>query len=435
MKKMNSGITSAVKNVKWYLLLSSVLLLCNPAFVTNAKAEEVSTVNLDLNQEKLKEDSVQKITLHTYVGDDGQMVKSITYLLKDISKLGNITPEDFQITIGDESYKVNDIKVMGNNVKLYVDDFRYLGKDVLNEKMQSTHYDFAVDCRVDVLDLKKGDTYGINTKTADNFVKGTYTGSNGIELPYWLYMPEGAAKVPLMLWEHGGGEVLSTSFERANILNNRGAVSWIENGYQTAVLSFQFPENYSFGISSKLDQLKKMEDYNVVIHEFIQEMINKGTVDSKRVYISGASSGGGAVLRFLMQYPDFFAAALPICAKDTLVPISLPYGLAFKFDGNLGLNNSDHQKCYEDISDLMNHYNITNVPIWFVQAENDPVCTSYTSKILYQVLKEKGAQNNKITMYTDEEMQNAGQKIYHSSWVPVFQNKEIMDWVYAQSKK
>lgn len=420
-----------VKCTKRCLLLSMTLLLGNTAFTAQAKAETVTAASTGRGQGV----TVENVTLHTYVGDDGQEAESITYLLKDMKELGTITPEDFKITIGNDSYKVNDIKIMGNNVKLYVDAFRYLGKTVYNEKMQSTHYDFAVDSTVDALDLKKGDSCRVMTRTADDFVKGTFTGSNGIELPYWLYLPSGSSKVPLMLWEHGGGEVLATSLEGANILNNRGAVSWIEDGYQTAVLSFQFPENYSFGISEKPDQLKKMQEYNEVIHEFIQDLINKGKVDSKRVYISGASSGGGAVLRFVMQYPDFFAAALPICAKDTLIPISQPYGLAYKFNGSLALNDQDYQKCYQDISGLMKHYNITGVPMWFVQAENDPVCTSYTSRILYQVLKDQGAKNNKITMYSDEEMKQAGQMIYHSSWVPAFQSREIMDWVYSQKKQ
>jgi predicted peptidase len=51
------------------------------------------------------------------------------------------------------------------------------------------------------------------------------------------------------------------------------------------------------------------------------------------------------------------------------------------------------------------------------------------------VLKDKGAKNNKITMYSDEEMKQAGQMIYHSSWVPAFKSREIMDWVYSQKKQ
>ena len=419
-----------IKCTRRCMLLSMVLMLSSTAFITTASADTGKASDAESH----KAVTVENVTLHTYVGDDGQEVESITYRLKDISALGSVAPDDFSITIGNERYLVNDIKIMGNNVKLYVDPFRYLGKTVYDEKMQPTHYDFSINSTIDGLDLKKGDSFQIKTRTADDFMKGTFKGSNGVELPYWLYMPAGSSKVPLMLWEHGGGEVLSSSFEGANILNNRGAVSWIEDGYQTAVLSFQFPENYSFGISEEPGQLKKMQDYNDVIHEFIQDLIKKGKIDSNRIYISGASSGGGAVLRFVMQYPDFFAAALPICAKDTLIPISRPYDLAYKFEGSLALTEQDYQKCYQDISDLMSHSDITNVPMWFVQAENDPVCTSYTSKILYQVLKDKGAQNNRITMYSDEEMKQAGQMIYHSSWVPALKSREIMDWVYKQKK-
>lgn len=113
-----------VKCTKSCLLLSMALLLCNTAFTAQAKAETVTAASTGRGQGV----TVENVTLHTYAGDDGQEVESITYLLKDIKELGSIAPEDFRITVGSDSYKVNDIKIMGNNVKLYVDDFGILEK-------------------------------------------------------------------------------------------------------------------------------------------------------------------------------------------------------------------------------------------------------------------------------------------------------------------
>ena len=228
--------------------------------------------------------------------------------------------------------------------------------------------------------------------------------------------------------------MLDSSYEGANLDKNKGAVTWMQHGKETAVLSVQYPTNYSFGISEKTEEWEQMCAYNDAKYELIQELIENGQIDENRIYISGASSGGGGVLSFVTQYPDLFAAALPICAKDVIVPMSETYGLAYKFDGELTISDEDYQECYQKMADYIEKHDITEVPIWFVHAENDPVCTSYTSTILYQVLEDMGAKNNKMTLYTDAEMLEAGQTFFHSSWVLAFNNQEMIDWIYDQVK-
>ncbi|MDF2487192.1 MAG: hypothetical protein K0R46_3360 [Herbinix sp.] len=385
------------------------------------------------NEGMQSEALIKEINIYAYVGDDGRLVNKITYEMDGAKKVNNLSKDDFEIKIGDKNYVVKDLKTEGNLLILETEDFHYDGIDKYSKNYTVTHYDFTVTCTIPELNFNK-DKCIIHTKILDDFTKGTFKASNGVELPYWLYLPEGVSNIPLMVWEHGGGEVLSSSYDGANITKNKGATVWIESGMNTAVLSFQYPENYSFGISSKPEELKMMEEYNVVKYELIQKLITAGQVDANRIYISGASSGGGAVLRFLMQYTDLFAAALPICAKDTIIPISEPYGLAFKMQGSLAISNEEYDHCYSEIKSLMNSYKITHIPIWFVQADNDPVCTSYTSKILYDVLNEMGAEKNKISMYTNDEMSAKGLSSLHSSWIVAFNDPEITKWIYNQSK-
>ena len=380
-----------------------------------------------------KEITIKGIHVYAYVGDNGRLVNHITYEVGDAAEFKELKKEDFEIKLGERSYAVNNIKSNYNELQLETEDFPYDGEDIYGSNFNVTHHDFSVECSSSTLNFKK-EKCQLHTKTLDDFIQGTFRASNGIKLPYWLYLPKSVAKVPLMIWEHGGGEVLSTSYKGANITKNKGASIWAESGLNTAVISFQYPQNYSFGISSKPEELKRMEEFNTVKYEFIQELIARGEVDEKRIYISGASSGGGAVLRFLMQYPELFAAALPICAKDTLIPISEPYGLAFKMQGSLMISKEEYAKCYQEIKKLMSGYDITHIPIWFVQAENDPVCTSYTSKILYDILQETGAKKNKITMYTNEEMNDKGLQSLHSSWIIAFNDLKMIEWVYEQRR-
>ena len=276
----------------------------------------------------------------------------------------------------------------------------------------------------------------LDTKTADDFEKSVFTASDGTEITYYLYMPEDAEKLPLMVWEHGGGEVLDASFDGANLVANRGAVAWVENGVETAVLSVQYPTNYSFGISEIPEELHQMEAYNTAKYELIEKLIADGKLDANRIYISGASSGGGGALRFMMQYPDLFAGALVICPKDTLVPMAEKYDLAYQLDDPslLKITDEEYQESYKQMEDVLKKYDISNIPIWFAHAENDPVCTSYTSIMANDILSKMGGAENRLTLYTDQQMQDAGQSIYHFAWVPALNDKEMLDWVYAQSK-
>lgn len=395
--------------------------------VTDQRIEEDNT-------DMMSKIDVREINVYAYVGDYGRVVNRIAYKVDDMKKVEGLSMEDFTIKLGDNSFAVKDLIKTDDEIVLETEEFFYDGIDVFGKNYAVTHYDYSVDCVETDLSFTKENCI-LHTRTLDDFVSGTFKASNGVELPYSLYLPDGAKDLPLMLWEHGGGEVLDTSYEGANITKNKGASIWIESGINTGVLSFQYPKNYSFGISARPNELKTMEEYNVVKYEFIQMLINGGQIDGNRVYISGASSGGGAVLRFLMQYPDFFAAALPICAKDTLIPISEPFGLAFKMEGSLAISDEDYNKCYSEIKDLMGDYHITDTPVWFIQAENDPVCTSYTSKIMYDVLNEMGAKNNKITMYTDDEMAANNVESLHSSWVVAFNDPEIIKWTYEQIKE
>ena len=241
--------------------------------------------------------------------------------------------------------------------------------------------------------------------------------------------------MPLVIWEHGGGEVLASSFEGSNLVANQGATAWIENGYKTAVLSVQYPENYSFGISEISDEMKKMGAFNTAKYELVQSLIKDGVVNKNMVYVTGASSGGGGALRFVMQYPDLFAGALVVSAKDTIVPISKKYDLAYQLDDPAKLKITDQQyaETYAAMeTELAKYPDTIEVPIWFVHAKNDQVTTSYTSIMMEDILKKMGAKKNKITLYSDEEMEKGGvHSIYHGSWQLAYQDKDMLDWLMS----
>lgn len=385
-----------------------------------------------------KEAEIESITASTYVAPGGRTLNKIIYSLSTSDGV-NLSSEDFNIkfTIAPVDYlgeteskeqeaEISDVTIENNEVTIEFADVSF-----------STIEKTEIDCTDDKFDCTDAD-YEVKTKTADEFVKNEFTAQDGTVLTYYLYMPENEENVPLMVWEHGGGEVLDSSYEGANLHASKGAVAWVENGFDTAVLSVQYPKNYSFEISEIPEELEQMNKFGTAKYELIQQLIEEGKIDASRVYISGASSGGGAAIRFIMQYPDLFAGALVMSAKDTVISLSTKYDLAYKFGNNddLKITDEEYQSSYNEMKEYLKDYNITNIPIWFVQAEDDQICTSYTSKMMFDILKEMGAENNKLTLYTDEEMENAGQiGSYHGSWAVALEDSKMLSWVYDQVKQ
>lgn len=402
------------------IMLGCMLVLCT--VLTGCKADAPQKAE-DEAAGKGGEIGVDEIQVKASVTGDGAAIESIEYHLNQKPDDG-LQKDDFKITKEDKEYAVTAIEVEGNTV--------IARTEPVSLEQAKVPEQLKIDCTNDLFDADASVLQDVQIQTADEFVHQTFTDESGTDLSCWLYVPEGGENLPLMVWLHGGGEVLASSYEGANLMANKGAVTWMEHGKETAVLSVQFPENYSFGIADKAEELKQMEAYNVAQYELIQKLIADGTVDESRVYVCGASSGGGAALRFVMQYPDLFAAVLAISAKDTVIPISEQYGLNYNFE-DVTIPEEEYNKCVERMRPVLQIEGLKDVPIWFVQAENDPVCTSYTSKIMYQILSEMGSQGNHLTLYSNEDLDNNIVK-YHASWVPALDDEEIIDWVYEQHR-
>ncbi|MCF0177524.1 MAG: hypothetical protein HUJ90_02765, partial [Bacteroidales bacterium] len=120
----------------------------------------------------------------------------------------------------------------------------------------------------------------------------------GITRQYALYQPKnenGEVKknLPLVIWNHGGGEYNIPI--RRSLLANRGVVAWPEEGFECAVLMIQVAnENYSYMAALDEEKMKLIDRNNALQVEIVRRLIEKGEVDPSRVYVTGASSGGGA---------------------------------------------------------------------------------------------------------------------------------------------
>jgi len=275
---------------------------------------------------------------------------------------------------------------------------------------------------------------GNSMKQAEKFVHAI---SNYKEpLRYAYYVPQsGNGKRPLIIWLHGAGEGgtdptiaytgnkvvnlasedIQAKFGGAFILVPQTPTFWMDNGS---------------GQYTRTGKSRYVEALKALIDEFIAN--NDAAIDTKRIYIGGCSNGGFMTMRMIIDYPDFFAAAYPVC-----------------------------EALYDETISDADIESIKHIPIWFTHSKNDDVVKPEETVIpTYERLKRAGAPNVHFSyfdevvdihgLFTDEH----GQPFkYHGhfSWIytlnddcrldydgkPVTVNgKEvsIMEWLALQSR-
>lgn len=120
-------------------------------------------------------------------------------------------------------------------------------------------------------------------------------------------------KYPLIIFIHGIGELGNGSSELSRVayFGISGLVSRKELPANFKVNG----ENFSFiVISPQFKKWPSADDVNALL----EHLKKKYRIDEKRVYISGASMGGGATWDFAAKYADKIAAIVPICGAATI---------------------------------------------------------------------------------------------------------------------
>ncbi|WP_049945974.1 prolyl oligopeptidase family serine peptidase [Butyrivibrio sp. LC3010] len=179
-------------------------------------------------------------------------------------------------------------------------------------------------------------------------ISGVFEGPQGHKICYASYeVKEDNAKHPLVIWLHGAGE--GGADPKINTLGNE-VTALFSDKFQTTmggayVLApqcpsfwMQYDENGNWMDNKGVDSIY-LHDLKALIDDYVSSHSN---IDSDRIIIGGCSNGGYMTMDMIMNYPDFFAAAYPICEAYT----------------NSGITDEQLEK-------------IKSLPIWFIYAEND----------------------------------------------------------------
>lgn len=239
---------------------------------------------------------------------------------------------------------------------------------------------------------------GADEATAAKMQAKTYTSSEGLVLPYRIYVPETtntSQKVPAVLFLHGAGERGTNNV--AQILHCIPQLMRyvIDGGHPAVVIVPQCPTdmqwvNAPWGAQSHIMPEKPSKPMQAVIEMFEKE-IAAAPVDRSRLYVSGISMGGYGTWDLLQRLPDMFAAGMPICGGG---------------DANLASR-------------------LINIPIHVVHGEKDGAVPVTRSRSMVEAIKAAGGQ--KITY-----LERPGEG--HGVWTPTYNDAANLDWLFSQAK-
>ncbi len=399
---------------------------------------------------------VEKVEICTEVGDYGVLVDAIEITVANPRSLKGLTAADFDLVNNTSGAFVD--AATGKFSEAYEDDGIVLSrkKNVLRIEAKPFGKDgkmegffkrlpWELHCAVDsALNVTPEQVTAQHMAVLDDCIHGEFS-FGGLTREYMLHLPKDASgnvikNVPLMVWQIGGGEYDRDMQTVATA--NRCLVSLASQGIPCAALVFAIANpNYHYSASLYPEKIELIDRNNALQMAFIDTLIADGTVDGAHLYCAGASSGGGCTMRFMMQFAERFAAAIPCCAMDPIVPIhkvdekypgqfvddlvKVWNGpVVYKWDGsNMVLSPMDVQA-------------FVNLPMFFVHAATDNTCKVASTYAYSEARKRLGATQDKVLIYSDEDLISWGVSpmMAHFSWVPLlddYSQDSPMNWMLA----
>ena len=164
---------------------------------------------------------------------------------------------------------------------------------------------------------------------------------------------------PLLLFLHGYGEC-GDDIQKVKKHGPPKLIGRVDALAGCVVVSPQCPR----------DSWWRVEPLKAIVDEVIRE---RGDVDQSRLYVTGLSMGGYGVWSFVSHYPNYFAAAIPICGGGN--PFNLPNNRPGK---KKGIRN-------EFLPDGLKKAN--KLPIWTFHGTRDRSVPIKETEMLVKLLK------------------------------------------------
>jgi predicted peptidase len=230
---------------------------------------------------------------------------------------------------------------------------------------------------------------------------------NGQTLLYRILYPEHyeeGKKYRLIVFLHGSGERGNDNESQLQHGGSFFLTDSIRKNYPAIVIFPQCPKDSSWTFAQhRFDSATRKISFEFphrdmpvtpqwLVKELMDSLIQTNHADKNYIYLGGLSLGGFGTYDMIERYPDFFAAAFPICgAGDTTMASRFAH----------------------------------KVSLWIFQGGADPVVNPAYSRGYYHAL----ASMNTDVKYS--EYPGVG----HNSWDNAFAEKDLIGWLFSKSKK
>ena len=205
---------------------------------------------------------------------------------------------------------------------------------------------------------------------------------------------------PLLMFLHGSGE--RGNDNEAQLKHGASLFLKPENRkyFKSIVIFPQCPKNKSWVKPKIVDG--KVVGGDPASEPPVEQLLLKALMDSllmnrqvleRRIYLGGLSMGAFGCYDMLLRYPDYFAAAFPICGIGDIPALV--------------------QKAKE-------------IPMWIFHGEKDLIVSPEPNRELYKALMTAGAKDVTYSEYPG---------VGHDSWTNAFAEPKLLPWIFSHKKR
>lgn len=213
-------------------------------------------------------------------------------------------------------------------------------------------------------------------------------------MPYQLFTPAGyesGSKYPLVLFLHGLEALGSDNKKQISGMDYAGSHIWTKPQgqavYPCFVLAPQCPRGAFWANPITRNPTGQLER----VVEILDYLIRQYPIDPDRIYVTGQSLGGFGVWALISNYPDRFAAAVPVCGG-----------------GRTGKVRA-----------------IAHVPVWAFHGSADPIVPVFESRRMIAAIRKAGG-DPKFTEY---------KFVLHNVWNLAYADPEMVIWLFHQRRR
>lgn len=232
----------------------------------------------------------------------------------------------------------------------------------------------------------------------EKFQAKQFINQTGDTLNYRIFIPEETDSTgffPLVLFLHGAGE--RGSDNKAQLTH--GVWRFVEDSVQkkhpSIVVAPQAPKDtYWANAKWRTESTALMENPAKPLSqtmELVEQLQHDFKIDSSRMYVTGLSMGGFGTWDLIVRYPDFFAAAVPVCAGG----------------------------------DTTKAHRITELPVWNFHGAEDTIVPPELSRQMIDAIRTTGGKPG-YNEYPD---------VGHGSWIYAYREPYLVDWLFSKIKE